>query len=105
MSLVKLSVLRPIVRNYHLMHRDKFVHVIRSVFDADGFQGVLVRLENCAGEPYSAIDDVLFDGNGNPYVKECCSCPREDEVGMVYAFTDRGGEEWNDDQAGCPWLV
>lgn len=77
--------LRKAVELYHMAQRDTKVQLVRWVCDPDGYSLLLVRFTDEQGKKVSSL--MSCDAPCGPddawVVRECTSCPREDESYMV----------------------
>ena len=93
-----------LVREYHSYHGDQGVHYRRVIrvpcryHDEKGklivetlSEYYLVHIDNHDGVPYSVLDYICHDGDGQPYVKEMFSVPRVQEDEMIVWATFGGG--------------
>lgn len=94
-ELTRQEILK-MVREYHSYHGDKGVRYCRAIripcrhHDEKGKLIVetvseyhLVHIDNLGGIPYSVLDYIYHDGNGQPYVQEMYSAPRTQEEEMI----------------------
>lgn len=85
-----------LVREYHSYHGDEGVRYCRAIHvpcqhrDEKGklivethSEYYLVHIDNHDGVPYSVLDYIYYDGNGQPYVQEMHSAPRMQEEEMI----------------------
>lgn len=77
--------LRKAVREYHMAQRDTKVQLVRWVCDPEGYSLLLVRFTDEQGKKVSSLMscDTPCGPDDEWVVRECMSCPREDEGYMV----------------------
>ena len=74
------------IKEYHRYHGDIRIKIVKVIKDSEGYDAVLVRVQNADGVRYSCLD--LMDGVGD--FSELDGVPTEREHELIERFTREG---------------